>query len=213
LFLITARIHTVAGAVSGAMNSAITGSDIGMGMLTGAVGAAIGAAAGGALSYFKVDQFGYQLVARTVTGGVAGGVVSEIYGGNFWQGFAQGAGTAAAGFLFNEVMHEMEKYRQQQLQRQERFNKWVQDQGWYETVIGGQRDLVDKSGNPIDLLRVKFEGGNLRMFIAGAQIGATAKWLFTVPHPVTYTVGGAILVVGYGIMWMALPSVHFQQRY
>jgi len=39
-----------------------------------------------------------------VTGGIAGGVVSSIYGGNFWQGFAQGVATAAAGFLFNESM-------------------------------------------------------------------------------------------------------------
>jgi len=106
LFLITAGIHTVAGAVSGAINSAITGSDIGMGMLTGAVGAGIGSVTGGALTLLNVDQFGYQLVARTVTGGVAGGVVSEIYGGNFWQGFAQGAATAAAAFLFNHCFHE-----------------------------------------------------------------------------------------------------------
>ena len=103
---VTAGVHTVAGAVSGAINSAITGSDIGMGTLTGAVGAGIGSVTGGALSYLKIDQFGFQLVARTVMGGVAGGVASEIYGGNFWQGFALGAGTAAAGFLFNECMHD-----------------------------------------------------------------------------------------------------------
>ena len=42
-------------------------------------------------------------------GGVAGGVVSEIYGGNFWQGFALGAATAAAAFLFNENMPHLVK--------------------------------------------------------------------------------------------------------
>lgn len=97
-------VHTAAGAVSGTISSAITGGDIGMGALTGAVGAGIGAVTGGALTYFEVDQFGYQLVAQTVMGGVAGGVISQIYGGNFWQGFAMGAGTAAAAFLFNDSM-------------------------------------------------------------------------------------------------------------
>jgi hypothetical protein len=51
------------------------------------------------------DKFGYQLVGRVVSGAIAGGVVSQIYAGNFWQGFAQGAATAAAGFLFNERLH------------------------------------------------------------------------------------------------------------
>ena len=102
---VTTVVHTVAGAVSGGINSAITGSNIGMGMLTGAVGAGIGAATGGALKLLDINQFGYQFVARTVAGGIAGGVVSELYGGNFWQGFGQGATTAAAGFLFNCVVH------------------------------------------------------------------------------------------------------------
>jgi len=99
-------VHTVAGGISGGINSAITGSNIGLGMLTGAVGAGIGAVGGGALTLLKVDQFGYQLVARVVSGGIAGGVVSEIYGGNFWQGFAQGAKTAAIAFLFNGELHK-----------------------------------------------------------------------------------------------------------
>jgi hypothetical protein len=78
-------------------------------MLTGAVGAGIGAAAGGALILLKLNQFGYQIVARTVMGGIAGGLVSQIYGGNFWQGFAQGAATAAAAFLFNETIHAVKQ--------------------------------------------------------------------------------------------------------
>ena len=85
-------------------------------MLTGAVGAGIGAVTGGALGLLKVEQFGYQLVARTVMGGVAGGVVSEIYGGNFWEGFAQGAGTAAAAFLFNCTLHRHRQLENQAVQ-------------------------------------------------------------------------------------------------
>jgi hypothetical protein len=91
-----------AGAVPGGIDSAITGSDIGLGMLTGAVGAGIGSMTGSILP----DRFGYQLVGRVVSGAISGGVVSQIYGGNFWQGFAQGAGTAAAAFLFNHWVHE-----------------------------------------------------------------------------------------------------------
>jgi RHS repeat-associated protein len=102
---IRVAVHTVAGAVSGAINSGITGSDIGLGMLTGAVGAGIASGVGGGLSLLKINQFGYQLVGRVVSGAIAGGTASEIYGGKFWQGFAQGAATAAAAFLFNEVAH------------------------------------------------------------------------------------------------------------
>jgi hypothetical protein len=36
-----------------------------------------------------------------------GGVISHIYGGNFWQGFGQGAASAAAGFLFNECVKQL----------------------------------------------------------------------------------------------------------
>jgi RHS repeat-associated protein len=97
-------IHAIAGAVSGAINAAITGSDPRLGILTGAVGAGIGALAGGGLQALGLKASEYQLVGRVVAGGLAGGVVSEIYGGNFWQGAAQGAGTAAAAFLFNECM-------------------------------------------------------------------------------------------------------------
>jgi hypothetical protein len=98
---VTTAVHTVAGAVSGAINSAITGSDIGLGALTGAVAAGIGSVTGSILP----NKFGYQLVGRVVSGAIAGGIVSEIYGGNFWSGFGQGAYTAAAGFLFNCVVH------------------------------------------------------------------------------------------------------------
>jgi hypothetical protein len=107
----------------------------------------------------------------------------------------------------------MEKYREQQLQQQERFNKWVQDQGWYETEIGGQKVLVPKSTDPFNQLIVKFEGGNLRMVVAGAQIAASQKWLFTIPSPITYGVGLVVVGSGAAIMWMGLPSVRLESRY
>ncbi len=119
-----------AGAASGAINSAITGSDIGMGALTGAMAAGVGNAVGAILP----DDFGYQLVGQMVVGGLTGGVVSEIYGGNFWQGFAMGAGTAAAAFLFNREVHEwMDRVNKSMEQFQQSYGPktlpWVKDPG------------------------------------------------------------------------------------
>ncbi len=51
------------------------------------------------------DNFAAQFAGRTLSGGLTGGVVSEMYGGDFGEGFMYGAGTAAAGYLFNESIH------------------------------------------------------------------------------------------------------------
>jgi RHS repeat-associated protein len=97
-------VHMAAGAVSGAINSAITGTDIGLGVVSGAIGAGIAAGVGGGLTALKLDKFGYQFVGRVVSGAIAGGIAAELYGGNFWEGFKLGGATAAAAFLFNEMM-------------------------------------------------------------------------------------------------------------
>jgi hypothetical protein len=73
-----------------------------LGALTGAVGAGIASAVGGALP----NKLGYQLVGRVVSGAVACGISAELYGGKFWEGFANGAATAASEFLFNFILHE-----------------------------------------------------------------------------------------------------------
>ena len=208
---VTVGVHTAAGAVSGAINGAITDTDIGMGALTGGVGAGIGAVSGGVLSLLKVNQFGYQFIARTVTGGIAGGVVSEIYGGNFWEGFGQGAATAVAGFLFNEYIHqELERYVASRLQMQDKFNKWIQEQGWRDVEIEGEKVLVDKSGNPIGQVRIVISGGNLDLIVAGAGIAKTGVIMLTVSHPATYIIGGAKIVIGLSVIWYGLPSVEIR---
>ena len=108
-----------------------------MGILTGAVGAGVGSLTGAGLGNLtksilpKGMEFASQLITRTVSGGIAGGIVSEIYGGNFWQGFAQGAGTAAAAFLFNECMSSHDKNEVIEMPRR--------DWGWrfmYDIVYG-----------------------------------------------------------------------------
>ncbi|MEW5744707.1 MAG: FG-GAP-like repeat-containing protein [Nitrospirota bacterium] len=107
-----AGVHTVAGAISGGINSAIYGGDVWQGMITGAISAGIARYAGGSLygeGKLLPDSFGYQLAGRAVIGGVVGGITSQIYGGNFGEGFVLGGITAAAGFIFNEWYHEMAK--------------------------------------------------------------------------------------------------------
>jgi hypothetical protein len=129
-------MHAAAGAISGGINSAITGGNFGLGMLTGGISGGTGMYVGN-LNFVPRD-FGSQLVARTVSGAVAGGTTSEIYGGNFWQGFAQGAATAAAAFLFNETMH-----------RYILINQSANRQVWADTQTGKQ---VPAPGEYVDPL-------------------------------------------------------------
>ncbi|MHC4676399.1 MAG: RHS repeat domain-containing protein, partial [Planctomycetota bacterium] len=98
-----ALIHAAAGAFSGGINSGIAGGDIGLGMLTGAASAGIGKFAGGYLPSNRMWQYG----GRAAIAGGVGGVAHSISGGNFWTGAAWGAGTAAFGYTFNELWHEL----------------------------------------------------------------------------------------------------------
>jgi len=205
-----AGIHAAAGMVSGGINSAITGGNIGLGMLTGGISGGLGSFAGG----FLPKDFGSQLIGRSLIGGIAGGITAEIAGGEFGQGFALGAGTAAAGFLFNELNHPaLEKYQRDQLQQQERFNKWIQGQGWKETEIGGQKVLVDKSGNPINQLSVKFEGGSWKIFSSGATIASAAAPCFAMPTFFGQAAGFMFLGSGLYIMYLGSPSIEIKSRY
>ncbi len=47
------------------------------------------------------DNFGSRLVGHSIVGGITGGISAELYGGDFWKGFGQGAWTAAYGLTFN----------------------------------------------------------------------------------------------------------------
>jgi RHS repeat-associated protein len=96
---ITAKValHAYAGAFSGGFNTAFTGGDVGINALTGGISGGLGMAAG----KYLPNEFGYQLAGRTAVGGISGGLAAEMYGGDFGQGFAQGAKTAATGFMSN----------------------------------------------------------------------------------------------------------------
>jgi hypothetical protein len=96
-----AGVHAAAGAASGAIGAAITGGDVGLGALSGAISGGVSEYAGGYLP----EGFEYQLAGHSVIGGLAGGITAELYGGDFGEGFGQGASIAASGFLFNRMMH------------------------------------------------------------------------------------------------------------
>ncbi|ACL04570.1 hypothetical protein Dalk_2880 [Desulfatibacillum aliphaticivorans] len=74
-------------------------------MLTGAIAAGVGEYVGGA-GYFG-DDFGPQLIGRSTVGALTGGVTSVIYGQDFFDGFMQGAKTAAIGFMCNHALHDI----------------------------------------------------------------------------------------------------------
>ena len=101
---ITAKValHAYAGAFAGGFNTAFTGGDVGINALTGGISGGLGMAAG----HYLPNEFGYQLAGRTAVGGISGGLAAEMYGGDFGQGFARGAETAAIGFLCNEAAHK-----------------------------------------------------------------------------------------------------------
>lgn len=104
-----AGIHATAGVLSGGINSAVAGEDIGLGMLTGGISGGIGMYAGVQFGLEKMDTLGdftKSLAGRTVVGGITGGITAEIYGGNFSDGFVNGARTGAIGFLCNAGMHK-----------------------------------------------------------------------------------------------------------
>jgi len=115
-----AGLHAVAGATSGGINSAITGGNIGQGMLIGGISAGIGKYAGGLLP----KGYGYQLAGRAVIGGVTGGMTSELYGGDFGQGFVLGGSTAAIGTMANGWLHE-------------EFLPWLKNTFSGKTLYGG----------------------------------------------------------------------------
>jgi hypothetical protein len=95
-------LHTAAGAISGGINAGITGGDIGIGALTGGISAGIANYTGGVLP----ENIGLQFLSRTAIGGLSGGVTSNLYGGQFGQGFIYGAGSAAYGYMCNHFLHD-----------------------------------------------------------------------------------------------------------
>ncbi len=53
------------------------------------------------------DNIGSRLIGHSIIGGITGGIAAELYGGDFWKGFGQGAWTATYGLLFNHMANRI----------------------------------------------------------------------------------------------------------
>jgi len=104
--------HAFAGAASGATSAAITGGDIGMSAAIGGFSAGFSKFLGSSLPFLQeatgsgLNVFARNLVVRSITGAIVGGVTSTAFGGDFGYGARQGAMTAAIAFTANETLHE-----------------------------------------------------------------------------------------------------------
>jgi hypothetical protein len=112
-----AFVHAAAGAIGGGFGAAITGGDIGQGMLTGGISGGLGTFAGG---YMKDWGFGAQLIGRSIVGGISGGIAATMYGGDFGEGFKQGAVTAGFATIFNDFNHSYDENGQKVVDNRDR---------------------------------------------------------------------------------------------
>ena len=95
-----------AGFVSGFAGSLLNGGSIGDAFKSGVIGAGIGAITGGIAGKLGIGgipkdsgEYFKQLATVSAMGGAAGGVEAELEGGNFRDGFVQGAEYGAAGYV------------------------------------------------------------------------------------------------------------------
>ncbi len=95
-----AGIHFAGGALAGGINAGIHGGDIGKGMVMGGISAGIGKYAG--MEYLDSSHWSIELLGRSVLGGVTGGIAAEISGGDFGDGFINGARSAAIAQFCND---------------------------------------------------------------------------------------------------------------
>jgi RHS repeat-associated protein len=99
------------GAAAGAINSSIQGGDVGQGALYGALGAAAGIGMGlamGPIGFNITDQYA-QAFASIAGGGLVGGGVTALAGGDFGQGFVNGAIGGTTAYLANMGITEFLK--------------------------------------------------------------------------------------------------------
>jgi RHS repeat-associated protein len=122
-------IHAGAGALSGGINAGITGGDIGMGALTGGISGGVAKGLGSLFSS-ELTGNGYAdyaigLSRQAAIGGITGGIVYTIYGGDFGQGAFQGAWTAGFGYTFNEWGKGIEEWVNKKIEPiAEACNSW-----------------------------------------------------------------------------------------
>ncbi|NMH89894.1 RHS repeat-associated core domain-containing protein [Flavivirga algicola] len=103
--IITTGFQITAHAILGGTMSAVQGGKFGAGALSGAFGSALGGATNKWLS--KASNF-LRAVGTTFSGAMSGGFGSVIAGGNFWQGFRNGAISAGLNHVAHTISHKIE---------------------------------------------------------------------------------------------------------
>jgi hypothetical protein len=118
-----------AGAVSGAINAAVYGGNIFQSALIGAgaaaIGHGIGAAGGSKGGVYAVGHTWEKAAVSVLSGGVVGGLSSVAMGGDFWQGFTQGAANAGLSFAANEIAGEIEANANARAENDKAYADWL----------------------------------------------------------------------------------------
>jgi len=130
----------VGGALAGVINASITGGDIGQSALWGAIGAGAGYLTGYAIGELDISN---QYVAAGVSiaaGGLVGGGLSALAGGDFVQGFTSAITGAMAGYFANMGMQHIIKKSTQTNSNEEKVSQAME-------VDKSDRSLLSNSEN------------------------------------------------------------------
>ena len=211
-----ATINAGAGVLAGGIGAAVTGGDIAKSAFIGGISAGMAKFAG--VNLFEPTGYAgesilanthlNQLAARAAVGGLTGGIAAELYGGNFAEGFGQGAGTAIMGYLFNQAQNEAMR------------RLWMVFQGSAEATLGKRGRGVsatyairaDESQLSIDKVKSKglglsvaVEGGFLytkgMQEIAYTCAGTAGMWSLTIFFSRENIPLGSIMGPGAGFSW------------
>ncbi|MCK9614270.1 MAG: hypothetical protein M0R48_02055 [Candidatus Omnitrophica bacterium] len=108
--MLTAGIHTIAGAMSGALGAVATGGNPGMSAVIGGLSAGVSAGVSGIfpIQGKGFDAFVGEGLQRTTVGAILGGGISLAMGGTFGAGAAQGAMTSSIAYIANCTLHKVE---------------------------------------------------------------------------------------------------------
>jgi RHS repeat-associated protein len=188
-----AALHGITGGMF-SMKDGVNWSNFGSGFASGFVSSVYGSSVSGV-------EFG---AAKIGGASLFGGLSSSAFGGNFWDGAAQGATIE----IFNHMGNEIEK--KQQVRREEkrknaiqRFIKYVDD--------GGSADGVNAGANPFSLEEIKaglnvaaifYSGGTLleaeaagTIYLSGLQLGNEVDNLLGITESITDPQGKIVTTI------------------
>ncbi|MFA6281950.1 MAG: RHS repeat-associated core domain-containing protein, partial [Candidatus Omnitrophota bacterium] len=149
--MLTAGVHTIAGAISGALGAVATGGNPGISAAIGGISAGISATVSGIfpISGKGLDAFMGRGLQRTVVGAILGGGISLVMGGSFGAGATQGAMTSAVAYLCNDWLHDLAKKLDFVKKGEELSRQAFQD----TETVAGQAGLSGRAGGALDAYR------------------------------------------------------------